>query len=34
VLVLDVLGLPETSDVEPVTAPLLTITPDEASRQV
>jgi NTE family protein len=31
VLVLDVIGLPETRDVEPVTAPLFTITPDEAS---
>jgi NTE family protein len=32
VLVLDVIGFPETSDVEPVSAPLFTITPDEASQ--
>ncbi|WP_229373129.1 hypothetical protein [Umezawaea beigongshangensis] len=31
-LVLDVIGFPETGDVEPVSAPLLAITPDEASR--
>ncbi|HUQ61530.1 hypothetical protein [Lentzea sp.] len=32
VLVLDVIGFPETGDVEPVSAPLFTITPDEASQ--
>ncbi|MCZ2830666.1 patatin-like phospholipase family protein [Modestobacter sp. VKM Ac-2986] len=32
VLVLDVIGLPETSDVARVTAPVFTITPDEASQ--
>ncbi|WP_410566202.1 patatin-like phospholipase family protein [Amycolatopsis sp. cmx-4-61] len=32
VLVLDVIGLPETSDVQPVTKPLFTIKPDEASQ--
>jgi NTE family protein len=32
VLVLDVIGFPETSDVEPVSAPLFAITPDEASQ--
>ncbi|WP_237047747.1 hypothetical protein [Lentzea guizhouensis] len=32
VLVLDVIGFPETGDVQPVSAPLLTITPDEASQ--
>ncbi|MER8226022.1 patatin-like phospholipase family protein [Streptomyces sp. NPDC094143] len=32
VLVLDVIGFPETTDVEPVSAPLLTVTPGEASQ--
>lgn len=32
VLVLDVIGFPETTDVEPVSAPVLTVTPDEASQ--